>query len=107
MVINLDLSKYNRHWQGYLYPFPQKRDAFRDCLKALKGRFIGELVGLRRTGKTTIIFQLINHLIQTGVNPASIWYFSFDEVQPSLEPLIAKFSQQTYVRSRSISLGFI
>lgn len=37
------------------------------------------LSGLRRVGKTTIIFQLIEDLLKNGTDPRSIFYFSFDE----------------------------
>lgn len=37
------------------------------------------LTGLRRTGKTTLIRQAINKLIQNGIYPKNILYFSFDQ----------------------------
>ena len=37
------------------------------------------LTGLRRVGKTTLMFQIIKKLIDNGVNPKNILYFSFDE----------------------------
>ena len=36
------------------------------------------LSGARRVGKTTILYQIINHLIDNGVNPRNIFYATFD-----------------------------
>ncbi len=94
MVVNL--LKYNRHWdKGYQYPYPQHRIFFDKLLSSLDTKQIFELVGLRRTGKTTLFFQLINHLINNQINPHAIWYFTFDEDTPPLEDLFRIFSKQT------------
>ena len=37
------------------------------------------LTGLRRVGKTTIVYQLIEELLKRGVAPENILYFSFDK----------------------------
>lgn len=37
------------------------------------------LTGLRRVGKTTLMYQLIKELLERGINPKKILYFSFDE----------------------------
>lgn len=92
----LNLLKYNRHWEeGYRYPYPKKREVFSLLLETLEKRQIVELIGLRRTGKTTLLFQIINFLIQNKVNPFSIWYFNFDEEKISLDELFHNFSKQT------------
>ena len=36
------------------------------------------LSGVRRVGKTTIMYQIIDHLIDEGVNPKNIFYATFD-----------------------------
>lgn len=36
------------------------------------------LSGARRVGKTTIMYQMIDHLIDEGVSPKNILYVSFD-----------------------------
>ncbi len=45
----------------------------------LKTKQIISLVGLRRTGKTTLIRQVINQLLKGKTNPKNILYFSFDQ----------------------------
>lgn len=60
---------------------PQKRLAFYESLQMLKHESIRRFIvlsGVRRVGKTTILYQLIDYLIEGGVNPANILYVSFD-----------------------------
>ena len=92
----MTLLKFNRHWnQGFTYQFPKERKFFTTLKQHTENRQIIELTGLRRTGKTTLFFQLINFLLQSGVEPHSIWYFSFDEQKYSLDELLAEFKKQT------------
>lgn len=92
----LNLLKYNRHWEkGFKYPFFKKRKLFKKLVSFLPKRQIIEITGLRRVGKTTLFFQLINHLIEKGIDPFSILYFTFDEEKPSLDSLFQDFSRQT------------
>lgn len=94
MAINL--AKYNRHWEkGFFYPYPVKRKAFDFLLSYLSKRQIIEITGLRRTGKSTLIFQLINHLIQKSAEPFSILYFTYDEEWPAVEILLQEYFIQT------------
>jgi len=92
----LNLLKYNRHWEkGFRYPFPKKRRIFSKLVSLLPKKQIIEITGLRRVGKTTLFFQLINHLLDKGIDPFSILYFTFDEEKPSLDSLFQDFSRQT------------
>lgn len=99
----INLLKYNRHWEkGFNYPFEKKRYIFKLLLENISKKPIIEIVGLRRTGKTTLFFQLINHLLkQKTALPFYLWYFTFDEEQPNLDTLIQNFSQQTKVNFQS------
>ncbi len=60
---------------------PQRRLAYYEALQMLKHpsirRFI-VLSGVRRVGKTTILYQIIDRLLDEGVNPRNILYVSFD-----------------------------
>ena len=49
------------------------------------------LSGLRRAGKTTLMFQLVDELIAAGVDPYDILYFSFDEAEAGLEEIIEEY----------------
>ena len=60
---------------------PQKRLAYYEALKMLKHRSIRRfavLSGVRRVGKTTIMYQIIENLIDEGINPKNIFYVTFD-----------------------------
>ena len=97
----LNLLKYNRHWEkGFKYPFVKKRRFFDSVLKYLDKKQIVELIGLRRVGKTILLFQIINHLLENKKNPFSIWYFTFDEEKIKLENLLQSFAAQTQVDFR-------
>jgi len=90
------LLKYNRHWEkSYLYPYPKTRQVFEEIKNCLSRKQIIELVGLRRVGKSTLIFQLINYLKQKKEDPYRLLYFTFDETQPSIDKILASYQQQT------------
>lgn len=92
----INLTKYNRHWEkGFFYPYLIKRDAFGSLVAYLKRRPILEITGLRRTGKSTLIFQLINYLIEKKEERFNLLYFTFDEEQPTIENLLEEYSIQT------------
>ncbi|MBN1479476.1 ATP-binding protein [candidate division KSB1 bacterium] len=93
----MNLLKYNRHWEKFIYPFQKQRAVFNQLKKDINSKQIIEITGLRRTGKTTLMLQLINHLIALGVSPFRLWYFTFDEDKPHLDELIQTFSKQTFV----------
>ena len=59
---------------------PFKRKAFFKLLKHQSLERILILKGPRRTGKTTIIYQLIDHLLKKGVEPFNLLYLSFDDI---------------------------
>jgi len=94
----MNLLKYNRHWEkGFRFGFVKKREIFPDLLNQVQAKQIVELAGLRRTGKTTLLFQLIDHLLDKGVSPFSIWYYTFDEAETDLDELFSFFTRQAQV----------
>lgn len=56
-----------------------RRAIFTVIKRELKRRQIQILFGLRRVGKSTIFYQLIDELIKSGVDPLHIVYCNFDE----------------------------
>ena len=79
------LRQYNPWWRT---PYaikeeskPQKRLAYYEALKMLRHESIRRFVvlsGARRVGKTTIMYQIIDKLIDEGVSARNILYVSFD-----------------------------
>jgi len=87
----MDLAFTNKHWkEGFWYPFPEKRELYFDLASSLKKKLITSVVGLRRTGKTTLLKQLINMLVQEGISRQDILLYSFDE-ERELQAVIDEF----------------
>lgn len=100
-TLEVDLLKYNRHWQkGYFYPYKKKRKLFKKLLSLLDERQIVEITGLRRVGKTVLLLQLINHLLEKNSNRFQILYYTFDENIVDLEVIFENFSKQTQIDYR-------
>ena len=82
------LEEFNHWWiNGKVDPelaLPFKRDIYAEIERHIDKRFISALVGLRRVGKTTTIYQLIHGLIEKKVAPSDILFFSFDEITAKL-----------------------
>ncbi len=96
--MKLHLAKYNRHWEkGHTYPYPKTRRLFNSLLAHINTRLIVELTGLRRVGKSTLFFQLINHLQKNSVDRFKILYFTFDEEQPKLDELFNAYQTQAEI----------
>ncbi len=82
-LILSEIIKQNRHWQDFTEKeslADYKRKLFYKLAYYLKEKQILSVVGLRRTGKTTILKQLIEFLIkEKKVKPRNILFISFDE----------------------------
>ncbi len=79
------LRQYNPWWQMSSAIKeeikPQRRLAYYEALKMLTHKSIRRFVvlsGVRRVGKTTILYQIMDNLIDEGINPRNILYVSFD-----------------------------
>ena len=90
------LRQYNPWWKNSAAikenSKPQKRLAYYDALGMMKHRSIRRFVvlsGARRVGKTTIMYQMIENLIDEGVNPKNILYVTFDN------PMVKMVSVET------------
>jgi predicted AAA+ superfamily ATPase len=60
---------------------PQKRLAYYEAMRIIQHpsiRRFAVLSGARRVGKTTIMYQMMDELLEQGVNPRNILYVSFD-----------------------------
>jgi predicted AAA+ superfamily ATPase len=68
----------NRHWKNESYPGLFARDVVPSILEKLKIPEIQVLLGIRRSGKSTIFRLLINQLM-TQVDPRAILYVNLDD----------------------------
>ncbi len=91
------LEEFNHWWiRKEVDPelaLPFKRDNYQDIERGLGKKFILALVGLRRVGKTTTLYQLIKKLIEDKVKVASILFFSFDEVKAGLDEVLETYKE--------------
>ncbi|MBN2517796.1 MAG: ATP-binding protein [Candidatus Altiarchaeota archaeon] len=75
---------------------PYKRKAFSGVLKLLGYRQIVVLSGLRRVGKTTLLYQVIEHLLEK-TDPRHILYFNFDKKVGELIEILDDYAELTNV----------
>jgi len=76
------------------------RDLYQKIEKDFKRRQIQIIVGLRRVGKSTIIFQLVNHLLKKNLNPLNIFYCTFDDPdiqKKNIEEVLKDYTEITGV----------
>lgn len=76
------IAKWNFWWTN-----PEKLDEFkwikRDILEStinlMNSPHIKDIIGVRRAGKTFLIYQIISHLIKKNIKPEEILYLNFDD----------------------------
>lgn len=78
------LIKFNGWWSTGQLPkqfiWKLKRFAFKKIFSHLENPYILLLTGLRRSGKTVIVYQCIEKLLNQGVPPENILYLSFEDM---------------------------
>jgi len=107
------LYEFNPWWEYEDVPKdmlpPTKRDLFEELVNRLSLRRIEVIVGLRRVGKTTLMYQLIHHLIERGVSPLNILYFSFDLENVNIVEMLKEYEEKVLknkIRDSSVYLFF-
>lgn len=55
------------------------RDITDSIIKTLKTPHIKDIIGVRRSGKTTVLYQTADYLIKTGTDPKNIIFINFDD----------------------------
>ena len=87
-----DLAYFNPWWRTGSLPgrleIPTRRNLYHELVQQLPTRQILAIVGMRRTGKTTLMYQLIESLLESGVPSGSIVFFSFDRNTASIREVI-------------------
>jgi predicted AAA+ superfamily ATPase len=88
-VLEADLQRLNPWWQGLPQPQlpPVRRWAFPVAMHRLKEGLtkVTVLRGPRQIGKSTLIRQMIETLLEEGVRPQSIFMVQFDELPGLLD----------------------
>ncbi len=74
------IKETNKWWSNnFDFSLYKEREIYKQILPFLKTRQIIALVGLRRVGKTTLLFKIIQENLKKGFEKTNIFYFSFDE----------------------------
>jgi len=90
----MDLMTFNPWWRDGKVPTAlsgRPRKAFAELKPYLDTRQILLLTGLRRVGKTTLLFQLLETLLKKGISPYRVFYYSFDEARLNLDELLKTY----------------
>lgn len=85
-----ELERQNPWWKTGRIQLEEgliEREIFQKLKEELKENIITSVTGLRRAGKTTLLFQLIDHLLETEEEP-NVLYFSFDLYQDSVRHIL-------------------
>jgi len=98
----MDLLHFNHWWRDN---FIRKdltgvpRENLRELIDFFPKRQIILLKGLRRVGKTTLLYQLIEYLLKGGTNPFHILYFSFDVEVAELDNILSEYQKKVLHKS--------
>jgi len=91
-----DLERFNPWWktghvrEGWLREY--RRKTYFETAKYLDRRQIILIWGLRRVGKSTLMFQVISDLLKK-TSPKNILYFSFDEIAFDLKDVLESYQK--------------
>ena len=79
-IIIKDMEETNIWWTKDFHNLEYKnRDIDKEIKKFMKTRQIVAITGLRRVGKTTLMFKYIREYLEAGFPKQNIFYFSFDD----------------------------
>lgn len=92
------INEFNPHWkENFSYTIPFQRDDFTTVRESIKQKHITNIIGIRRVGKTTIIKQIIDDLINnTSVPRDHIFFYSYD-IEKDIQTSIQEFQNITNI----------
>src|SRR3989338_2589520 len=74
-----------------------KRKALIKLKHLMKFRQITIISGLRRVGKSTLMYQIIEQLLESKVKAENIFYYTFDEKVDTISALLSNYQQLTTI----------
>lgn len=93
-----ELVDFNPWWSSGSVPTrlleEKHRAMYGELEKLLRERQMISIVGLRRTGKTSLMYQLMDHLLKQDVPKERILYFSFDRKVHSLNDIVKTYKRE-------------
>ncbi|MEM5771873.1 MAG: AAA family ATPase, partial [Candidatus Aenigmatarchaeota archaeon] len=92
--IKEEMINLNPWWKGEFKLSFKDREIYRKIQKFIPLPQIIALTGLRRVGKTTILFKLAEDAINQGLDPKNILYFSFDEFKAiEIKKIVSEYEE--------------
>ncbi|MCD6101260.1 MAG: ATP-binding protein [Candidatus Marinimicrobia bacterium] len=94
----MNIYDFNPWWETGTVPEslakPKKREIYDTLRSSIEKRRIDVITGLRRVGKTTIMYQLIETLLRNGTEPRNILYYSFDLKRQDISEVIKTYEEK-------------
>ena len=75
----------------------QRREGLPQLINSLEDRKVTIISGVRRAGKTTLMYQMIAHLLESGINPKNILFLGLEDpafVEHDLITLITEYRKE-------------
>ena len=72
------IIRQNRHWRGEKFPTGIERDIKFEVLKFLETKYVLVITGVRRSGKSYLLFQLVDVFLKK-LPPENVLYVNFDD----------------------------
>jgi uncharacterized protein len=70
----------NKHWTKKPQKLGSKREKFEELISKLETKHIISILGIRRCGKSTLLKQLINYLVNSkNINPKNILFMNLED----------------------------
>lgn len=97
MISVEELEKFNPWWKtgkvktGWLKEY--KRTSYFEIEKYVEKRQMLLVWGLRRVGKTTLLYQIISEILTKSDNSRKVFYFSFDEIAFDLKEVLEGYQK--------------
>lgn len=95
----MKIEDFNPWWKtGRIsedYDKLKERALFKEIVEYVDERQIVVLTGLRRTGKTVLLYHLVRHLVKDGINPRNIVYFNFDLAMFEVDKILEDYKNIT------------
>lgn len=81
-MVRLLTNRFNKWWIGQKIKVPEfKRRDFEYLIKKINDPKALILIGPRQVGKTTVVMQIIDTLLDEGIEPKRVMYVQLDDVE--------------------------
>ncbi len=97
----MEITDFNTWWKSgdieKRFIDMRRRDNFYEIVKYIKSKQIIVITGLRRTGKTVLMYHLIDYLLKNQVKAENIVYFNFDFLVDNIEGVFERYKSSANI----------